>query len=154
MGEGRYRRTAFVFSRRRQHRWTWLPTRPSTMTAYSRRTSPGRSTTVRTAFTLHFSGIQSHFAASLTSLYSACYGGCKCDTSRICWMRLRAAAPLMGARRPPLSIDISCPPAPSSKPAARHYCGRWMGQTDRRTDGYQTVELTHKSTTIVSIILA
>ena len=133
VGEGRYRRTAFVLSRRRQHRWTWLPTRPSTMTAYSRRTSPGRSTTVRTAFTLHFSGKQSHFAASLTSLYSACYGGCKCDTSRICWMRLRAAAPLMGARRCRSIFPARRRPA-ANPPHATIAVDGWDRQTDGRTD--------------------
>jgi len=43
----------------------------------------------------------------------------------------RAAAPLLlGVRRPSLSIDISCPRALSSKPAARRCCSRIMRQTD------------------------
>ena len=47
----------------------------------------------------------------------------------------RAAAPLLlGARWTPLSIDISCPTAFSSKPAGRLGCGQMMGQTYRRTD--------------------
>jgi len=40
----------------------------------------------------------------------------------------------VAAGRPPLSIYIRCTGAPSSKPAARHCCGRSIGQTYRRKD--------------------
>jgi len=51
-------------------------------------------------------------------------------------LRPGAAAPLLlDARVPPLSIDIFCRTALSSKPAARRCCGQMMAQTNRRTDG-------------------
>jgi len=59
---------------------------------------------------------------STESLRSASYVGCQRDTARRIYCRAqfaavrRAAAPLLpGARRPPLSVDVSCPH--SSKPA-------------------------------------
>jgi len=67
-----------------------------------------------------------------TSLCPAFYVSWQSDTARICC----CPSCCCGARRPPLSIDISCPPGPQQQPAAPHAeVAKW----NRRTDGHRTV---------------
>jgi len=79
----------------------------------------------------------------MTILCSASCGGWQRDTARICcWaqfavVRRSAALLLLGARRPPLTIDISC--RHGAQQQTRRSCVRMVGRTDRQTDGRPTV---------------
>jgi len=65
---------------------------------------------------------------------------CQHDTARICWQTPCCGAVAAGHRRPPLSIDISCPHGAQQQtrrtPMLMSSDGR---RTDRQTDGRSTV---------------
>jgi len=72
---------------------------------------------------------------NLTSLCSASYVTCQRDTARIC-----CRTPLLlGARRPPLSIDISCPHG-AQQQTRRTPRLRSNDGTDRQTEYGRTLD--------------